>query len=232
MAIIKLGMLVTGIRGTVGGVTYSANRSGPYARIWSKGADPVTALQSAKRRNLSTLPAQWRLLSGAQRTAWDVFAAAPAQALINSLGETYYISGFLWCVKINRWRYEVGQAFSGTVPTLAKSAAPTANYVRWVAPPTSSIVAWAVGGVVDPYVMLFVRLVTAATPNVCTSGYKICATGAGAPATQLYFGYSVPFGVPGVGYRQFFRLSQQNAEGYRSAAQSWNEQYPYTGGIP
>lgn len=131
MAIIKLGPMVVGIRGTVGGITFSANLSGPNARAWSRGANPQSALQTDQRARLASLPAAWRSLSSAERAAWDTFAALPAQDLINSLGETYSISGFLWYTKINIRLLVAGRAIRVLVPTQSRPSAPSITDIEF-----------------------------------------------------------------------------------------------------
>ncbi len=79
MAIAKFGPTVTGLRGTVAGTTFSANKSGPYARGWSRGANPRSSLQSTQRGRLGALAAAWRDLTQVQRDDWIVYAALPAQ---------------------------------------------------------------------------------------------------------------------------------------------------------
>jgi len=124
MAIITLAAPVSGIRGKVGGVVYSANRSGPYVKAWSRGSNPNTLLQTAHRANLSGLAISWRALSGAQQTAWDVYAALPAQDLTNSLGETYSISGFNWYIRINLNRLSASDASTAIAPVLTVPVTP------------------------------------------------------------------------------------------------------------
>ena len=102
MAIVVFGGVVSGARGTIAGVTYSANKAGPYAKGWSRGANVRSALQTSGRGVHSVLAGSWRALSAGERTAWDVWAADPEQELTNALGEAYYISGFLWSIKIGR----------------------------------------------------------------------------------------------------------------------------------
>lgn len=125
MAIIECGGVVTGIRGTVGGVTYAANKSGPYARCWSRGANPRTQSQSTERANLAALAAYWRTIDLADRQTWDPFAADPLQELTNSMGLPYYISGFQWFMKLSRNLASLGRAPIDWCPAYGAPAAPT-----------------------------------------------------------------------------------------------------------
>lgn len=125
MAKTLLAAPIAGIRGKLGGLVYSANGSGTFVKPWNPPSNPQTPSQTLQRSYLSQMPALWRALSGAQRTAWDDFAALGAQALIDSLGETYYISGWLWFVKCNVRLLRVGRTPITAVPTIARPAAPT-----------------------------------------------------------------------------------------------------------
>lgn len=125
MAIIKLGPTIIGIRGTVGGITFSANKSGPIARAWSRGANPRSTRQTTARSLLAAIPQLWRDLSPAEQTAWDTFAALPAQELFNRLGESFFGSGFLWFTKINTRLLTIGRSTRVAVPVAARPSPPT-----------------------------------------------------------------------------------------------------------
>lgn len=127
MATIELGPLVTGIRGTISGTLYSANKSGPYARAWSKGPNPRTARQTTQRAILSGHGTEWAALAQADRDDWDTYAALPAQELFNSLGVSYYASGWNWYCRINNHLASTGSARRDTFPTNARPAMPTTN---------------------------------------------------------------------------------------------------------
>jgi len=130
MAITIIGPPLAGIRGTIGGVTYSANGSGTYARAWSTGSNPRTSKQSVIRGELAAKSAAWLALTPVQKAAWSTFAALPAQDLTNSLGETYSASGFNWFCKCNVRLDRLGRANITAVPTQARPAAPTVTLFR------------------------------------------------------------------------------------------------------
>ncbi len=124
MAIVKFGPTVVGARGTIAGTTFSANKAGPYARGWSRGSDPTTTLQTSQRGRLGALAAAWRDLTQVQRDDWIDYADDPPQELTNSLGETYFASGFNWYVKINDQLEAAGEARRDDAPTLTRPLAP------------------------------------------------------------------------------------------------------------
>jgi len=125
MAIIKLGELVAGIRKSIGGATYSQNKSGPYVRRWSRGTNQRTTRQGVQRGAFAQFAAAWRDLDQADRDDWDTYAADPAQEKFNSLGESYYASGFNWFLAINCQLASVGRTPRDTFPPGARPTAPT-----------------------------------------------------------------------------------------------------------
>lgn len=130
MAIIKVQAPVAGIRGTIGGITYSANKAGPYAKAWSRGSNPKTDFQTAQRRTLSTIPALWNALNGAEQLAWDTFAALPAQDRTNPLGETFSASGYNWFTICNTRLINMGRPPITATPIIARPASPTISTLQ------------------------------------------------------------------------------------------------------
>lgn len=125
MAIAKFGVLIVDARGTIGGVVFTANKAGPYLKLWAAAVNPQSPLQTAQRAKISTAAQAWQALSSANRDLWDTYAALPAQDLTNSLGETYSISGFLWFVRISSNLASAGESPRDQPPTLAIPIAPT-----------------------------------------------------------------------------------------------------------
>lgn len=136
MAIIALGPTVTGIRGTIGGICFSANRSTTYARQAYRPSNPRSANQLTARTRLNNLAVAWRALTSVQRASWDTYAALPAQQLTNSLGDPYFVSGFNWYVTTQINLQHIGAAATTTAPAGARIAAPIVTNIRVY--PTSS----------------------------------------------------------------------------------------------
>lgn len=124
MAIIKIGAPLTGIRGTIGGITYSANAAGPFAKQWARGSNPKTPKQSLERSYLAQMSSLWSDLSDPERASWRTFASDPAQELTNSLGVAYFASGFNWFVKCTIRLFRVGRSPLSAIPTQARPSAP------------------------------------------------------------------------------------------------------------
>jgi len=88
------------IRGSIGGKVYSRNRYGPYIRNRAVPTNPNTARQQAARLNFADCAVQWsNVLTAAQRTAWNLYAASVS--VTNRLGQQIYLSGFNHYVRSN-----------------------------------------------------------------------------------------------------------------------------------
>lgn len=89
--LLKFGGIVTEGRGSVGGVTFSRNRSGAYARKRTKPVDPSSPAQNDQRTRLSSGVTQWRALDEGERRAFN--AKALTTPFTNRLGEQFNPSG-------------------------------------------------------------------------------------------------------------------------------------------
>jgi hypothetical protein len=161
----------------------------------------------------------WQTITGAQRTAWDTYAALPAQELTNSLGEAYYVSGFDWFVSCNTHLEEAGDAAISAAPVLAVPA--TTMLVSYVpkatgaasstrcgfnaASPTLTmkkavwqVVGSSVGRTVAPYRY---RLMTIEAPSGVNINFQT--------ETEAVFGTSQ------AGQRGYLLVQNQNSEGRR-----------------
>lgn len=97
MAIIKLGEGVAAASGSLGGVTFSRNRGGPYIRRRVVPVNPNTVQQQVIRSLVSQLTSLWlTTLTTLQRESWDTYAVQvplpnPLGALINVGGLGMYV---------------------------------------------------------------------------------------------------------------------------------------------
>lgn len=125
MGIVTFAAPVAGLRGKVGGLVYSANKSGAYLKAWGKGSNPRTKPQTEHRAALVKFSQAWNGITAAQRTAWDTYAALAAQDKTNSLGETYSTSGFNWFVALTLNLDQAGLAQIDSAPVLGTPAVGT-----------------------------------------------------------------------------------------------------------
>lgn len=79
--------------GKLGGTVMFKGRSGSQARVKTKGVNPRTNLQLARRSKLSQYSQAWLGLTAAQRSAWNEAAASGEWPQVNRLGKTYNPSG-------------------------------------------------------------------------------------------------------------------------------------------
>lgn len=223
MAILKLGVLVSGISGTIGGTTYSRNKAGPFARAWSRGADPQTTSQTTTRGRLSSHATEWQDLAQGDRDDWDTYAAAPAQELTNSLGEAYYASGWNWYCRINNHLLVAGRARRDTFPEAGRPTIPDASGLAIRSPITDNSKAafFLVENEFTGYdCILFLSFAPSEALLWRSRGYLLTHAGAQSTTTRLYVGDELLalFGQPIVGSKAFASLARQNTEGERSPA--------------
>jgi hypothetical protein len=107
--------------GSIGGCTFSRNRSGAYIRNRSIPVNPTSAAQVLVRGALATLVARWTsVLTAAQRTAWETWAANTPQ--VDSLGNPINITGQNAYVKMNTLRIQTSTAVVDVAPIIFANA--------------------------------------------------------------------------------------------------------------
>jgi hypothetical protein len=97
---------MTSASGSIGGVTYSHNRSGMYRRARRVPVNPNTTYQQSQRDAFSTAAGLWRTLTAPQRADWEAYAAATPTT--NSLGQTVYLTGAQQHQAYNALSYRFG----------------------------------------------------------------------------------------------------------------------------
>jgi len=221
MAIVVFGPLVTGIRGTVAGTIFSANRSGPFARGWNRGPNQRSTAQSQQRGRTSGMAKAWRGLTDVQRAAWNWWAAGPAQEKFNSLGQSYFASGFNWYVAINGRLMNVGRGTRTTPPIIARPAAPTLSdmQIAHTGAVWNSYVQYPNGTFTGFDLILFIAMANSQGVITKTQGWRLVhqTQAPGATIESFQPGLEASFGVIQVFQRGFCRLCRQTTDGVRSA---------------
>lgn len=87
--------------GKLGGTVMLKSKSGPSARVKTKGVNPRTNSQITRRAALSARSQAWRGLTAAQRDAWNAAAASGAFSQKSVLGRSYNPSGSQLYGKLN-----------------------------------------------------------------------------------------------------------------------------------
>lgn len=125
MAIVRFGLVIDGIRGSVGGVTYSASSNGPYVKPWRAPRKVLSFSAMASRESFALTAPGWRALDDTERDAWRTWAADPAQERTNSLGEAYYLKGWQQYALVTVQLGTCGRAARVDPPSTSTPAAPT-----------------------------------------------------------------------------------------------------------
>ena len=222
MAIIKLGALVAGIRGTIGGVTFSAGPSGPFARLWSRGPTPQTEAALIVRGLISHLGAPWAGMTDQQRQDWTDFGLAPPETDTNSLGEIYFLTGWQWFVRVNRRRQSVGLPITTTVPTASGVAAPLTAVLTATALPAGAVeISWTADDIPAGYSALVylgahpsIGLASKTTQLVQVLAYHEPPT----DEADLTAAVLQRFGALGAGWKLWAYLHKLRDDGVRSPA--------------
>lgn len=198
MAKVLFSSLVDGVRGRTGGVIFSANGAGPFVRRFNKPVARNTNAQAFQRTNFSGMGQLWQALTVGQRLDWNAYAADPAQELINSLGQPYYLNGWQWFVSCNSNLALVGRSPIADVPTLPVPAAGLIENLVVTAPGTSgNQVDVSLGDVYDNdivFSMMFTRGISNISPNIKNFKFVLGVQNADVVATQDLGDLTVQFG--------------------------------------
>jgi len=111
--------------GSIGGITYSHNKGGMYARARAVPTNPNTSYQQVVRSLMSLLSTRWlNTLTAAQRAAWTLYG--DSVPVVNRLGEQIYLSGLNHFVRSNIPRAQAGLSYVDDGPTVFAMASFTA----------------------------------------------------------------------------------------------------------
>lgn len=99
MARVTYGESITEYTGSIGGVTFLRNASGPIAKLRSNPPVNPSPYQSTYQTNLAKLVAYWPTLSQYNKHDWDLFAAAHLHT--TPWGKSKTLSGYQWFLSIN-----------------------------------------------------------------------------------------------------------------------------------
>lgn len=116
MAVFK-GLLVSKVSGSIGGITFSHNKGGPYFRSRATPTDPNTPQQQAVRAFVGQLSNHWiNTLTPAQREAWATYAANVT--VLDPFGDPRFIPAISHYVRSNTPRMQAGLIRADDAPTI------------------------------------------------------------------------------------------------------------------
>lgn len=124
--------------GSLGATVFFRNKGGHCVRLRTTPVNPNTARQQATRVILGTVSAGWKLLTQAQRDAWEAYGSN--NPIKNSLGLDINIAGQNWFCRINSRLSDAGLTQLTDPPALG---APSGLSTLAMAYQTDSIVSFA-----------------------------------------------------------------------------------------
>jgi len=228
MAIVKFGGGVAGIRGTLAGNVFTANKNGAYVRQWSRVHNPKTLWQTVNRMFASLIPSAWRDLDPQQRTDWNDYGAA--HVLQNPLLVDYYRTGYQWFFHC----YQNLAVCGGTPPTDAPTVAapttvPCSLFSYDDANPFGNCTVYFTHEDFDGLWLVFeFRPIPYSGNMSCPSGYRLLKGRYHPPGGQYnaVLFHNTYFGNAQVGWRGFVRITTMDNQGLRSAP--WAASADYT----
>lgn len=138
MAIIQLNGIISNIKGSIGGVTFSNVRAGIALKKRSVGKKSVNSKQLTALNTNKSSASTWRAMSYGDRENWNLFASVYSH--VNRYGQTITLTGFNWFTLINTNRVLLGQPVSSVVPSYVVPDAIPSVFVTMSA--TSVVVTW------------------------------------------------------------------------------------------
>lgn len=220
MAKVAFALPIDAIRGKLGGLVFSANKSGPFVKPFRQPAYVINEKIQSQRILIAAIPSAWRALSGAQRTAWNTWAALPAQAKTDSLGNTYYLNGYQQYVRIATYRFNCIYSLPTAAPTIAIPTAPVilsmiAYYPQSV--PYQCACTFAAGSfTAGNYVMISAAVLPSEFATTCYNGYRqieyFTTPQEDPSAFSLRYAVSDAFGNLIVGAQLFIHVYQLTTE--------------------
>jgi hypothetical protein len=116
MALMKLGIVATDIRGSVMGTVFSRNLGGAYTRGRVAPVNRNTPKQTKVRAAFAANAKLWSgTFTQTERDAWTFFAQA--NPLVNILGSSIIVSGLSMAQKLNQVKRQIGLSPITTPPS-------------------------------------------------------------------------------------------------------------------
>lgn len=211
------GLMVGQLSGSAGNTVASRNKWGSYLRTRTMPVDPGTAAQLDQRAAFTSIGAEWRELTNAQRLDWA--GLGDQMVRLNSLGQTYTLSGFQAFMSVNDTLDKMGLAGLTEPPVLNEPTALETIAITLDDTPLFSIAYTATP--LAAGTKLLVQATAGVSPGINfmpRSGYRTIfysAAAAASPANVLA-SYQAKFGNPTLDEKIFTRMCVINPSGFRS----------------
>jgi len=128
MALIQTSSLISSIKGSVGGVTYSSNKSGLVVKKRLTGKKSVNSKQLSALNLSKGVIATWSSLSYGVKTDWSDFSSL--YTFTDKFGVTKTLTGMNWFMSVNMNRTLLGVAIVTIPPTYEVPSALPPFYIN------------------------------------------------------------------------------------------------------
>jgi len=212
MTKIKFGAIVTDGRGKLGGHVLTKNRQGAAMRTKSSPVQRRTNSQQASKNRFTTLTQAWRVLTEAQRLAWN--SAAPDYIQTNIFGDTYAPTGKNLFMLLNETLLIGGFAMI-SAPVLAVSPVPITAFAVASNTSAAQTLSFAPTPIAaDNFFIVEATRPLSAGKYAPGSAFRILSIRAAADISPLntFAEYQSLFGTPVTGKKIFFRVTAANSD--------------------
>jgi hypothetical protein len=183
MAKIKLGGMVGMVSGSVGGMTYSHNRYGTYARRRATPTKVTSEKAESAKQFMTTLSRDWSTVSAANRLAWGIWAQN--NPVMDRLGDRQVLSGNAAYMRLNNLLAQYGTAVIESPPvglapvgltsmTLSADLGVGGFHIDFTPTPIGA----------NEKLLLWAAVTGSATQNYVENKYRLIAASAAAQATE------------------------------------------------
>jgi hypothetical protein len=221
------GTIIAAASGSMGGLTFSRGKGGPYIRTRANPIHPGSVYQEAIKAAFSQLSVAWQdQLTPAQRAGWDAYA--DQVSLVNRMGDPIFVTGANMFIRSNTGRLQAGGPRVDNAPviyTLGEFTAPSYAVTAAsndVMVTHESLDAWANED--DGLLLIFASVPKSPTINYHNGPYRLIGTILGnsvtPPPNPANFALTAPIAL---GQRTFFAATASRADGrysYRTRNQT------------
>lgn len=202
----QFGSIVVAGRGKIGGHVASQNRAGAYMRTKVSPVNPQTTSQLGARNRLTGRSQAWKVLTQAQRDAWN--AAVSLYARTDIFGSLRNPSGFNLYQRINNNLLVVGAA--AIVSPALPAAVLTVGLTSIVATVAGQLLPMTLTGAVPAGTAVKVFATSPQSPGISfvKSEFRLISTLPAATATPVALGaaYTAKFGAFVAGQKIFVKI--------------------------
>lgn len=220
MAKALMGPTVIGLRGTIGGITFSANKSGPYAKSYARPPYSAGPKMQLPRGLLVSTARGYAALTPAEKNNWRLFGLSPNEPDYDPWGSVRYLTGFQWWQRAGLRRLAMGDPPTSTVPTTAMTAPAGCSLQAGHPAGLLNIEIWWSNATftANEYAAGYIAMRAGGGLQYSTSGYlsMLQTKSPGANGEDITSAVYSAFGDPPVGSLLFCRLWKQAPLGNRS----------------